>query len=383
MKPKVYDHIIIGAGASGLMFASLLDNKKGTLLIDSNRSVGAKISISGGGKCNITNVNVGSINYLGTGWFVDSVLARLDQEALLEWLDCRGLKPHLRDGGEYFCKNSSSEILSIFEKEIKGVEIFLGTKVTGVSKTDDLFRIDTNRGNFKAKHLIVASGGLSFSKLGASGIGYEIAEQFGHTVTPLSPALVGLTVQKEQFFFKELSGISVPVRVAVKDRIIDGELLFAHRGISGPAALNTSLYWHRGQIEIDFLPKYDLNLLRGKKQISTLLPLPKRVAKSFLCHLGVSDKPADSLTIEERSRLEQLKRYIFAPAGTFGYSRAEVTKGGVSTDEIDPYSMMSLKEPNLYFIGEVLDVTGELGGYNFQWAFSSAFACAETLDRVS
>ncbi|RUM74355.1 MAG: aminoacetone oxidase family FAD-binding enzyme, partial [Sulfurovum sp.] len=226
----------------------------------------------------------------------------------------------------------------------------------------------------------VASGGLSFPRLGASDIGYRIATHFGHSITRTAPALVGFTVQKEQFFFKELSGASTDVRITVGDQRCSGALLFAHKGISGPAVLDASLYWEKGMIEIDFLPDVSLDQHKGsKKNISTLLPLPKRITKAFLLQLGLEDKPFVKLSSDEMGRLESLHHYQFAPAGTFGFSRAEVTKGGVDTGEVDRQTMMSKKIPGLYFVGEVLDVTGRLGGYNFQWAFSSAFVCAEQL----
>ena len=377
-----FEIIIIGAGASGLMLASLLNRQESVLLLDSNSKAGAKIAISGGGKCNITNTYVDSSHYNAKEWFANSVLSRFDNDALLKWLYERGLEPELRDDGKYFCKNSSREILDIFTQASKNANFLFDTTVQSVSKTDKAYLVHTSKGDFGAKNLIVASGGLSFTKLGASGIGYDIARHFGHTIIPTVAALVGLTLQKEQFFFKELSGISVEVNIRLKDKTFEGNLLFAHKGISGPAVLNASLYWSRGSIEIDFVPKIDWAAFRqSQKNISTLLPLPKRVAKAFIDSFGLMDKPAYKLNNDEFAKLQQLSSYTLAPAGTFGYSKAEATKGGVSTDEIDPYNMMSLKEPNLFFVGEVVDVTGELGGYNLQWAFSSAYVCAEYLNK--
>jgi len=222
---------------------------------------------------------------------------------------------------------------------------------------------------------------LSFPILGATNIGYEIAKSFGHEVTTLSAGLVGLTLQPEQFFFKSLSGIAIEVKITVNKKELTGALLFAHKGISGPVILDTSLYWQKGKIIIDFLPTLSLvSLKSSKKYLSRTLGLPSRVAKTFLNELEIEDKASNTLSSEEWQKLEKLKTYDFAPAGTFGYSKAEVTKGGVSTDEIDASSMMSRKVENLYFLGEVLDVTGELGGYNFQWAFSTAFVCAKGIE---
>ena len=234
--------------------------------------------------------------------------------------------------------------------------------------------IETDKGILAAKKLVVASGGMSFPRLGASAIAFEIAESFGHTVHPPKPALVGLTLQKEQFWMKALSGISLPVTIRVGAKKIAADMLFAHKGISGPAVLNASLYWEKGEIEIDFLPGFVINdtFWRLHKQLSTALPLPKRFTKAFLASVGMADKAVHTLSKEEKERITSLHGYRFAPAGNFGFSKAEVTKGGVVTDEIDPKTMMSRKCEGLYFLGEALNVTGELGGYNFQWAFSTA-----------
>ena len=378
---KTYKTIIIGAGASGLMLASLLEEKSNVLLIDTNLRIGAKIAISGGGKCNLTNAHVSSDNYLGAEWFVQSVLDRFDQHAVLAWFAQRGLQPQLRKEGQYFCPNSADEVLEVFRRELVDVAMQLGTSVTEVSQTEGGFVVKTDRGAVSSEQLVVASGGLSFSRIGASGIGFEVARCFGHTVRPLAPALVGFTVQKEQFFFKELSGASIPVEITVGEKIFGGDLLFTHKGISGPAVLNASLYWKKGKITIDFLPHFLPASIKGsRKQLSRLLPLPKKVAKRFLTVLNISDKPAVEVSVDAWDKLSILYRYSFAPAGTFGYTKAEVTRGGVACEEIDPYTLMSLKQENLYFIGEVLDVAGELGGYNFQWAFASAYGCAKSLD---
>jgi len=380
---RTYQTIIIGAGASGLMLASLLTDKQDILLIDSNTKIGAKLAISGGGKCNLTNADVDASNYLGEAWFVESVLNRFDQEAVLAWFAQRGVVPQIRAKGQYFCQKSADEVIGAFRRELREVDFAMGTCVISVSKKSEAYTIETDKGSFIAQNLVVASGGLSFPRIGASAIGHDIAEQFGHSITTTAPALVGFTVQPEQFFFKELSGSSIEVVISTEEKSFRGDLLFAHKGISGPVVLNASLYWQRGQIEIDLVPDLDWSLIRGKKQISTILPLPKKVAKAFLEHLKLDDKPAEKLSGQEIETLQQLSHYCFAPAGTFGYSKAEVTRGGVAAVEVDSYSMMSIFEKDLYFIGEVLDVTGELGGYNFQWAFSSAYACAEDLNAGS
>ena len=372
---------IIGAGASGLMVASLLQ-KDNAILIEGNSHVGAKILVSGGGKCNITNAEVEAEHYLGNAHVVNEVLKQFDQHDLLQWLESRNLHPVLRKNQQYFCPKSSNELLGVLKKESRHQALLLNEKVVEVRKMGDFFMVLTPKKNIRVKHLVVASGGLSFSLLGADDIGYRIAESFGHTVNRTAPALVGMTVQKEQFFFKELSGIATEVVITVGDKQCKGSLLFAHKGISGPAVLDASLYWEKGKIGIDFLPGWSAeDHLGSKKQISSLLPLPKRVSKAFLDHLELEDRTFVQLSRREIEKLLTLKHYSFAPAGTFGYSKAEVTKGGVSTDEIDTKTMMSRKMEGLYFTGEVLDVTGRLGGYNFQWAFSSAYVCANALNK--
>ncbi len=373
---KKFDVIILGAGASGLMVATLLKNKN-IALIEANSEIGMKMKISGGGKCNITNKFLSEKNYLGDRVFIKSILEQFSNKELLTFLKKRGLTATIRDEKYYFCKNSSSEILNIFKNEIKNIPQFLNHKILSISKKDS-FVIKTDRGNFLAKKVIVASGGVSYPKIGASDIGFNIAKSFGHKVNKLNPALVGFTVQKDEFWFKNLSGVSLIADIKVENKIFRDSLLFTHKGISGLGILSASLYWQKGQMTIDFLPKYSLDriLQNSKKQITTLLPLPKRFIKEFLKSINIEDKPIYKLTNDEKDKLKKLKNYSFAPAGNFGYSMAEVTKGGVSTDEINPNSMESKLIKGLYFIGEVVNVTGELGGYNFQWAFSSAFICS-------
>ena len=373
--------IIVGGGASALMLASLLPKNVATI-IESNSKPGAKVLISGGGKCNITNRYMGSEYYLADPSFVSPALTVFNEKDLLKWLRQRKLVPELRNEEHYFCKNSAQEILDIFGKESRGQKILLHEKVLSVSKRDTFFTVKTDKRTLTAKVVVVASGGLSFPRIGASSIGYEIAECFGHSVVRTAPGLVGFTVQKDQFFFKELSGLSTDVEITVNGNLCKGALLFAHKGLSGPAVLDASLFWEKGKIEIDFLPGFSLkNLKQSKKQLTSLLPLPKRLTKSFLVQLNLDDKTGIKLTSEDLLKLQHLKAYSFAPAGTFGYGKAEVTKGGVCTDEVDAETMMSKKQEGLYFLGEVLDVTGRLGGYNFQWAFSSAYLCAQQLNK--
>lgn len=377
----IYDIAIIGAGASGLMLAAQLKNKnKRIILIDSNAKIGEKIKVSGGAKCNITNEYVKSNNFLGNQEFVQNVLDRFTNKELLFFLNKNGVKPKINEKivkGTYFC-NSSAEVLSMFLKLITHVKLSLNTVVKDV-KYENKYIIQTSKGNVEAKKLVVASGGLSFVSLGASSIAFDIAKQFGHTINTLNPALVGFTVQKEQFWFKKLSGLSFNVKATVENKTFEGGLLFAHKGCSGPVILNASLYWKKGKMSIDFLPnKKFSNLCKSNKLISSALPLPKRFMTEFLQSIDLEDKPISKLSNEEFEKLNVIQNYEFAPAGNFGYTKAEVTKGGVCIDEIDE-SMQSKKQKDLYFLGESLDVTGELGGYNFQWAFSSAFVCSKNI----
>ena len=344
----MYDIAIIGAGASGLMTASLLKNNK-IVLIDSNKKVGEKIKISGGAKCNITNKYLNENYYLGDKNLIKKTFSQFDQTDLLEYTNKNGLYPSINEKivkGTYFC-NSSSDVITMFSKLTSHVKKYMNTTVSDVEYKDNRFYIYTNNQTIIANKLIIASGGLSYTSLGASDIGYMIAKKFGHTIVPTSPALVGFTVQSDQAWFKKLSGLSLDVKIDVGHKKISGKMLFAHKGCSGPAILSSSLYWKKGQLSIDFLPT--------KKSY-----IPKRVRQE------IKDKDID------------YKDYKFSPASNFGYTKAEVTRGGVNTDEINE-NFESRLQSGLYFIGEVLDVTGELGGYNFQWAFSSAFVCAKNI----
>lgn len=378
---KRFDVLILGGGASGLMCASRLNQHSDlqVAIIEGNTKAGAKLKVSGGGKCNITNVDVRPIHFLGDADLVKSTLKRFSKDDLLGLLQRHGLEPVVRKGRYYFCPKSSDEIITILKRLSAKSKVFYDEKVISVIKDDSGYKLKTDRGLYQSAQVVVATGGISFVTLGATDIGLKIAKEFGHEVTPFTPALVGLTLQPEQFWMKSLSGISLPTRIRVGDRKIDEDTLFAHRGISGPAILSASLYWHKGTIAIDFLPGQDiLKRCRGqKKQISSMMNLPKRFSKVFLEHLGILDKPCDRLSTDELERLRQLHDYRFAPSGTFGFSKAEVSRGGVKSDEIDATTMQSNKVEGLSFIGEVVDVTGELGGYNFQWAFSSAVVAAD------
>jgi predicted Rossmann fold flavoprotein len=383
---KRYDVVILGAGASGLMCAGWLcrNSDLKVAVIEGNAKPAAKLKISGGGKCNITNVDVQAKHYLGDPDLVEAVLGMFSKEALLEFLRERGLTPVIRKGRYYFCEKSSDEIITLLLRECEGAEFFYSRTIQSASH-DGCFQVVTERETFEASHVVVATGGVSFKTLGATDIGLQIARSFGHGIVPFTPALAGLTLQKEQFWMKELTGISLPVRITAGGRLIEEDLLFAHRGISGPSVLSASLYWQKGEIEIDFLPGMHLpGACRGsRKLVSTVMNLPRRFSRAFLEQIGVEDRPCNRLSAAELERLQTVHAYRFAPAGTFGFTKAEVSRGGVAAVMLNHYTMESLLREGLYFIGEVVDVTGELGGYNFQWAFGSAVAAARALAAES
>jgi predicted Rossmann fold flavoprotein len=381
MPMKIYDVIILGAGASGLMCAGNVSTKLDVAIVDHNNAIAKKIKISGGGKCNITNVSVKADNFDGNRELVSSVLKKFSKEKLLRFLERSDLELELRKDRYYFCKNSSDDIIDILQKNIRDHTLLLQTQIKGVRKVDELFLLDTTQGVLQAKCLVVASGGKSFEKLGASDIGLQIAKSFGLQIKDFTPALVGLSLQKEQFWMRELSGLSTYVHIKVGEKILKEDMLFAHKGISGPVVLSTSLYWKKGNITIDFFPEKNiLEIVNGsKKMLSASMGIPKRLAKALLEAVDIIDQECNKLTKEQNQKLKQLHCYSFAPAGNFGFVKAEVSRGGVVAEELDIATMMSKKVNNLHFIGEVVDVTGELGGYNFQWAFSSGVVCANSL----
>ena len=378
---QIYDVVILGAGASGLMCASHLDKNLNIAIVDANEKVAKKLKISGGGKCNVTNVSVSADNYDGDMEIISSTFDAFSKDDLLNFLATYGVEPEIRKSRYYFCKKSSDEIINIFKKQTKHIKKYLNTKVTEVQKKSDIFEIKTDKTVLKTKKLIVATGGKSFSNLGASDIGLNIAKSFGIKVKEFSPALVGLTLQPSEFWMKELSGLSCLVDITVGYKTLKEEMLFAHKGISGPAVLSASLYWQKGEMSINFLPNDDiLSLARNtKKKVSSVIPLPKRLAVAILKALKVPDIECKKLDKKMLEELKNIHSYSFAPAGNFGFTKAEVSRGGIISSELNHYTFEALDVSNLYFIGEVVDVTGELGGYNFQWAFASGFVCAKSI----
>jgi len=352
-------------------------------VIEGNSRPALKLKASGGGKCNLTNVEVDSSHFLGDESLVSHALNVFSKKGLLEYFHTGGLRPVIRKDRYYFCPKSSDEVISILLGRAQGAEMLLNHKILSV-EGEKRFSVLTDKGKFQAEKIVVATGGASYKELGASDIGLKIAQHYELHTVPFSPALVGLTLQPREFWMKELSGISFPARIRVAGKTLDEDLLFAHKGISGLVVLSASLYWHRGEIVIDFLPDFNLNTIqKEKKLLSTALPLPKRFLKAFFESVGVEDKPCSRLTTDEWEKVSRIRAYALSPSGTFGFSKAEACRGGVACDEINPETMESTKIKGLYFIGETVDVTGELGGYNFQWAFSSAVVAANAISSMS
>jgi predicted Rossmann fold flavoprotein len=376
---KIYDVLILGAGASGLMCAAHLDKKFSVAIVEGNEKVAKKLKISGGGKCNITNVSVSEANFDGDSELVEYALSVFSKEDLLSFLEQNSIEPEIRKERYYFCQESSDEIINVLKDKTQYCEKILNAEIFTLKKVNEIFELTTSKGILKSKKVVVATGGKSYKIIGASEIGLDIAKSFGIKVKEFTPALVGMTLQKEQFWMKELSGLSCYVNITVADKILKEEMLFAHKGISGPAVLSASLYWQKGNMSIDFLPELNiLKLVEGnKKLVSSAIPLPKRLSKELLKALDVEDIECKKLGKEALEKLKKIHNYEFAPAGNFGFTKAEVSRGGVLSQELNRYTLESLDVTNLYFIGEVVDVTGELGGYNFQWAFSSGVVCAK------
>ncbi|MBU1216711.1 aminoacetone oxidase family FAD-binding enzyme [bacterium] len=378
---KIYDVLILGAGASGLMCAAHLNDKLSVAMVEGNEKVAKKLKISGGGKCNITNVAVSEANFDGDSELVEYALSVFSKEDLLTFLEQNGIEPEIRKERYYFCQESSDEIIKVLKDKTQHFETLLNAEIFTLKKVNEIFELGTSKGILKANKVVVATGGKSYKSIGASEIGLDIAKSFGIKVKEFTPALVGMTLQKEQFWMKELSGLSCYVNITVADKILKEEMLFAHKGISGPAVLSASLYWQKGNMSIDFLPELNiLKLVEGnKKLVSSAIPLPKRLSKELLKALDVEDIECKKLGKEALEKLKKIHNYEFAPAGNFGFTKAEVSRGGVLSQELNRYTLESLDVTNLYFIGEVVDVTGELGGYNFQWAFSSGVVCAAAI----
>jgi len=385
-EPIRKDVIIIGAGASGLFCAAECGKRgRSVLVLDHADRTCSKVLVSGGGRCNFTNLNVSAEHYLSANaHFCRSALARFTPQDMLDMVKKHRISYYEKEAGQLFCVKSSRDIAAmlIAECDAAGVEVRLQCAVSSVERSNG-FLVRTDRGVFVSESLVVATGGLSYQKLGASAFGYDIARQFGLAVIEPRPALVPfLFTKQDQKTFTGLAGISLEAGVTCGGRTFRGSILFTHRGLSGPAVLQASSYWKRGAgLAIDLLPGTDIAALfaqerQSKMELRTLLGrlLPKRLAET-LCLLFFASRPMNQYPDKElRSIAEKLHGLALTPGGTEGYDTAEVTAGGVDTEGISSKTMEARAMPGLYFIGEVLDVTGHLGGYNLHWAWASGHA---------
>ena len=385
------DVIIIGGGAAGLMCAIEAGRRgRSVVVLEHAERVGKKIEISGGGRCNFTNLHTTPQNFLSANpHFAKSALARYTPADFIALVEKHRIRYHEKKLGQLFCDESSRLIISMLlrECEAAGVEVRTNCKVSGVGR-ESSFTAETSRGAFTSESLVVATGGLSIPKLGATDFGYRIARQFGLKIVQPAPALVPLTLARRELeSFRPLSGVSVPSRVRAGGAEFVENVLVTHRGLSGPAILQISSYWTRGEaLDIDLLPGVDaFELLREKREggseLATLLGfhLPKRFAQRW-CELYAPSRPLRSYTEGElREIARSLHGWRVTPAGTEGFQKAEVTKGGVDTSELSSKTLEARRVPGLYFIGEVVDVTGHLGGFNFQWAWASGYAAGQSV----
>ena len=392
---QLFDVVIIGGGAAGMMCAAQAGQRgRKVLLIEHGKALGEKIRISGGGACNFTNVHASPKQFLSNNpHFCISALKRYSAGDFIQLVEAYGIAYHEKTLGQLFCDHSAQDIIGLLKSQMEmgGVEVALECQVNGVSKTQSGFSLNVSgfqEGDIQTSSLVIASGGKSIPKMGASGFGYKVAEQFGINVIDPRPGLVPLTFDEKLLAqTKGFSGTGVESCVRFGETSFQEALLFTHRGLSGPAILQISSYWQEGKpISISLLPEKDLKMWfdeqrreAGKREVATVLCdlLPKRVVQMVLENCGVSGRVAD-LTREDLGRLDEaFQNWSLLPVGTEGYRTAEVTVGGVDTDALSSKTMMARQVPGLFFIGEVVDVTGWLGGYNFQWAWSSGWVAGQ------
>jgi predicted Rossmann fold flavoprotein len=387
-----YDTLVIGAGAAGMMCAAHAGGR--VLVVDHARTPGEKIRISGGGRCNFTNMYCDAHAFISENpHFAKSALARYTQWDFIALVDQHGIPWHEKTLGQLFCDTSAKDIVAMLRTCMQnaGVDLHLQTEISHFAKSPDGFKATLTRDgkiqHITAKTAVIATGGKSIPKMGATGFAYDVARQFGHRVTDIEAALVPFTFPDGRF--AAISGVACPARVAADGPAFDDALLFTHRGLSGPAVLQASSYWDAGTaITVNLSPETDLaTLLRekrqsdGKKALTTELArhLPARLVDHLSAEFDFSGRLGDLSDARIDTLAAGLSTWQLIPGGTEGYRTAEVTRGGVDTATLSSKTMQSKTTPNLYFIGEAVDVTGWLGGYNFQWAWASAMAAARAI----
>jgi hypothetical protein len=385
-----FDAVVIGAGAAGMMCASVAGQRGAkVLLIDHYHKLGEKIRISGGGRCNFTNIHTTHSNFLSQNpHYARSALSRYTPQHFIRLVEVHGIRYHEKTLGQLFCDDSATDIIRMLKAECdKGQVVWrMPIEVTSIAHTGEGFRVTTNTDTISARALVVATGGLAVPKIGATPFGYRIAEQFGLSVVPPKPALVPLAFPPEALArFSDLAGVSLDAQVSCAGGAFREALLLTHRGLSGPSILQISSYWQeagaREPIVIDLLPDTRSQdaasaLRRSKAQWHNALAevLPRRFAESWCATHGLTAPVVQSSDALFASTIKALRDWSVQPSGTLGYNKAEVTLGGVDTRALSSKTMAATQIPGLYFIGEVVDVTGHLGGFNFQWAWASGHA---------
>lgn len=384
--------MILGAGAAGMMCAAHAGSD--CLVIDHAKSPGEKIRISGGGRCNFTNLYAGPENYISANpHFCKSALSRYTQWDFISLVDGHGIAWHEKTLGQLFCDTSAKEIVAMLVAELKqaGADLWLQTKVMNVERTDPGFRVALEREGkpvtITCQNLVLATGGKSIPKMGATGLAYDLAQKFGLKVTDTRAGLVPFTFTDGRF--KALSGTALPARLSNQQTSFDEALLFTHRGLSGPSVLQLSSYWREGEhIHVNLTPEIALfeilreqRQIQGRRDLTTELSrhLPARLVDFLATELGIKGKLADQSDMALRALCDRLQDWQLLPSGTEGYRTAEVTIGGIDTQELSSKTMGSSKCPGLFAIGEAVDVTGWLGGYNFQWAWASGYAAGTAI----
>ena len=387
-----YDVIIIGAGAAGMMSA-IEAGKRGrkVLLVDHYKKIGEKIRISGGGRCNFTNIHTNPNKFLSQNpKFVRSALSQYTQNDFINLINKYEIKFHEKKLGQLFCDHSAQQIVEMLLKEceLANVTIIKEFIIKNVTKENDQYLVSTETDKYSSQSLIIATGGLSVPKIGATSFGYEIAKKFDHDIIETLPALVPLTFNEKILeMCKELTGLSVEAIVSFNKTLFQEGMLFTHRGLSGPSILQISSYWKLGDnIKVNLSPKLNIyQLLEEKRKLNPKFDilnivseiLPKRLAQIICSENKVSGNISELSNKILKQLSENINNWLINPTGSEGYRTAEVTLGGVNTKELSSKTMMSNKHKNLFFIGEVVDVTGHLGGYNFQWAWSSGYVAGQ------